>query len=53
MMAKRKTEAMAARHQKTRGGISLFSKKKEIYKSDTKDETDPDQAGNNKNPLQL
>ena len=32
---------MAAKSQKTRGEISLFSKKDENYVNDTKDKTDP------------
>ena len=44
---------MAARCQRTRGGISLFCKKEENYESDTGDETNLDQASNNKNSLQL
>ena len=53
MVERQKTKAMAIRRQKARGGISLSSKKKKNYKSDTGDKTDPDQAGNNKNLLQL
>ena len=52
-MKRQKTEAMAAKCQKARRGISLSSEREENYKSDTKDETDPDQAGNDKNLLQL
>ena len=44
---------MAARRQGGRGEISLSCKEKENYESDTRDETNPDQAGNDKNPLQL
>ena len=44
---------MAARHQRAKEKISLSSEKKENYESDTKDETDLDQADNNKNLLQL
>ena len=46
-----KTEAMAVKRPKARRGISLFSEEKENYKNDTRDETDPDQAGNDENPL--
>ncbi len=42
IVEKRKTEAMATKRQRTRGGISLSSKDEEIYESDTRDETDPD-----------
>ena len=52
-MEKRKTEAMAAKCRRARGTISLSSKEKENYKSDTEDEMDPDQAGDDKNLLQL
>ena len=44
---------MVTRHRKTRGGISLSSEKKENYENDTGDKTDPNQAGDDKNPLQL
>ena len=44
---------MAARRQKAKEGIRLSSEEKENYKSNTRDKTDPDQAGNDKNPLQL
>ena len=53
MVEKRKTKAIAARRQRIRGGISLSSEKKENYERDIKDKTDPDQIGNDKNPLQL
>ena len=53
MMKKRKTETMAARRQRARGGISLSNEEEKNYKSDTENETNPDQAGNNKNPLQF
>ena len=43
---------MAAKCQKTKEEISLSSKKKESYKSDTRDEIDLDQA-NDQYPLQL
>ena len=51
MIERRKTEAMAAKRQKARRGISLSSEEKENYKSNTKDETNPDQAGDDKNLL--
>ncbi len=44
---------MIAKHQRTRGGISLFSEEKENYESDTGDKIDPDQVGNDENPLQF
>ena len=44
---------MAIKHQRVREGISLFSKKKENYESDTRNKTDLDQASNDKNLLQL
>ena len=44
---------MAARRQKARKKISLSNKKEKNYESDSKDETDPDQVGNDKNLLQL
>ncbi len=48
-----KTEAMLAKRQRARGRISLSSEEEKNYKSDTRDETDLDQANNNKIPLQL
>lgn len=42
MIKKQKTEAMAAKHQRARIGISLSSEKKQNYKSDTRDKIDPD-----------
>ena len=51
MMEKRKTKAMAAKHRKDRREISLSSEEKGNYESNTKDDTDPDQA-DNKYPLQ-
>ena len=53
IVERQKTEIMAARCQRARRGICLSSEEEENYKSDTRDETDPDQAGNDKNPLQL
>ena len=53
MVKRRKTKAMAARCQRARREISLSREKEENYESDTGDETDPDQAGNDKNLLQL
>ena len=53
MVERRKTEAMAAKHQRVRGGRSLSSEEEEIYESDTGDETDPDQANNDKSLLQF
>lgn len=42
----------SCKNQKARRGISLSCEKKRNYKSNTKDETDPDQA-NNEYLLQL
>ena len=42
MVKKRKTEAMAAKCHRDRGGISLFSEEKGNYESDTGEDTDPD-----------
>ena len=53
MVKKRKTEAMAVRRQRARGGISLSSEEEDNYESDIGDETNPDQVSNDKNPLQL
>ena len=53
IVERRKTKAMAAKCQRTRERISLSSEEKKNYESDTGDETNPDQASNNKNPLQL
>ena len=51
MVKKQKTKTIAIRHKKARRGITLSNKKEENYESDTKDETNPDQAGNDKNLL--
>ncbi len=53
MIERRKTEAMAARGQRARRGISLSNKEEEKYESNTRDETDPNQIGNDENLLQL
>ena len=53
MVEKEKTKAMAARRQKAKRGISLSNEEEENYENDTGDETDPDQANNDKNLLQL
>ena len=53
MVEKRITEVMAVRRQRARGGISLSSEEEENYENDIGDETDLNQAGNNKNLLQL
>lgn len=53
IMKMRKIEAIAVKHQKVKRGINSSSKKEENYKSKSKDKIDPNQAGNNKNPLQL
>ncbi len=44
---------MAAKCRRARGGISSSSEEGENYKSDTGDETDPDQAEDDENLLQL
>lgn len=44
MIEKQKTEAMTAKRHKNRRGISLFNAKKENYESETKNNTDPNQA---------
>ncbi len=41
MVERRKTEAMTAKRQRVRRGISLSSEEEEIYKIDTRGETDP------------
>ena len=53
MVEKQKTKAMATKRQRAREEISWSSKKEENYESDTRNKTDPNQASNNKNPLQL
>ncbi len=45
--------AMASKRQKARRGIILSNEEKKNYESDTGDETDLNQAGNNKNSLLL
>lgn len=52
MIEKQKTKAMATKWKRARGGISLSNEEEGNYKSDTKDETNPDQV-NNKYLLQL
>lgn len=46
MIKKRKTQAIAAKYQKARRGISMFKKEKENYNGDTKNKIDSDQANN-------
>ncbi len=53
MVERQKTEAMAAKRRRARGGISSSNEEEENYESDTGDETDPNQADNDENPLQL
>lgn len=53
MVERRKTEAIVAKYQKARREISLSSKEKENYKSNTGDKINPDKVGNKKYPLQL
>ena len=50
IMERRKAEAMAAKRYRARGGMSLSNEEED--KSDSGDDTDPDQA-NNEYPLQL
>ncbi len=52
-MERREIEAMIVKYRKARGGISSSSEEEENYESDIGDETDPDQADNDKNLLQL
>ena len=42
---------MITRRQKARKRISLFSEEEENYENDIRDETDLDQADNNKNSM--
>ena len=42
MIEKQKVEAMATKSRRARGGISLSSEKED--RSDTRDDTNPDQA---------
>ena len=53
MVERWKTEAMVTKYRSARGGISLSSEEKENYGSNTGDETDLDQTGNDENLLQL
>ncbi len=53
IVERRKIKAMATKCRRVRGGISSSSEEEENYESDTGDETDPDQADDYKNPLQL
>lgn len=48
MVEKQKTETMTTKYQRIRGGISLSNKEKRDYKSNIRDEMDPDKAGNDK-----
>ena len=52
MVERRKTKTMATKRCRDRGGISLSSGKEENHKTDTRDDTNPDQA-KDKYPLQL
>ena len=52
-MKRQKTKAIAARCQRAKRRINLSNEKEENYESDTRDETDLDQAGDDKNSLQL
>ena len=53
MMERRKIEAITARCKRARGGSSLSSKEEKNYENDIGDKTDLDQAGDDKNPLEL
>ena len=53
MVERLKIEAMIARRQRVGREISLSSEEEENYESNIRDETDLNQAGNNKNPLQF
>ena len=53
IVERRKIKAMAVSHQRARSRINLSSEEEENYESDTGDKTDPYQAGNDKNSLQL
>ena len=53
MVEKRKTKTIVAKRRKAGKENSLSSEEKKNYESNTKDKTDPDQARNNKNLLQL
>lgn len=46
MVEKWKTKVMCAKRQRARGEIRLFSEDKKNYKSDTRDETNLNQSGN-------
>ena len=48
MVERQKTKTMTIKCQRAKGEISLSSKKKENYESDTRDETYLNQAGNDK-----
>ncbi len=52
-MERRKTEAIATKHRRARGGITLSSKEEENYESDTGDKTNSNQVNNDENLLQL
>ena len=52
-MKRQKIEALVVKCQKARGEISLFSKEKKNYKSDTRNQIDLDQVSNNQKLLQL
>ena len=45
-MKRQKTETMVAKRRRNRGGISLFSRDEGNHKSDTGNDTDPNQAKN-------
>ncbi len=53
MVERQKIETIATTRRRARGGISLTNEMEENYESDTGDETDLDQAKDDKNLLQL
>lgn len=52
-MQKRKMEAIAIKRQRAKEEISLLTKEKKNYESDTKDKTDLDKVGKDKYLIQL
>ena len=53
MVERRKTKTMATKRQRARREIGLSSEEEMNYEGDTRDETNPNQAGNKKNSLQI
>lgn len=50
LVEKWRTRAMAAKCQRAKKGVSLSNEEEGNYESDTRDETDPDQANNKYSP---